>query len=90
MIPMKTSELMRRFCTAYYDEWVTSVLNGKGGPTLSAGLCRSFEMMMGEGDLHAFLKAEVEVGALEIIADYKTASWDEPVWILKDYMCMKE
>lgn len=77
---------LRRFCAAYYDEWVVSVLSGQNRPTLSAGICRSLEAAVGEAALEDFLAEEQEKGRLETIADYKSADWKDPVWLLKDYM----
>lgn len=79
-------ELLRRFCTAYYDEWVVAVLNGKGGPLLTAGLCRSLEAAVGEVAFSEFIEVRKNEGTIKIVADFKTARWDAPAWVLLDYM----
>ena len=79
-------ELLRRLCSAYYDEWVVAVLGGVGGPSLSAGLCRSMEAAFGEAELLEFLEKAVADGQIEIVADFKTAGWETPAWLITDYM----
>jgi hypothetical protein len=79
-------ELLRKFCAAYYDEWVVAVLEGVGGPSLSAGICRSLEAMVGETDLADFLQKAVANGQIEVVADFKTEGWEAPAWRITDYM----
>jgi len=83
---LPSKELLRKFCTAYYDEWVVAVLGGVGGPSLSAGLCRSLEAIVGEADLAAFLEEAVTNGQIAILADFKTEGWETPAWQITDYM----